>query len=352
MTQSTTEEWLALVVSDVDEGVLRGLAGVDALRTALPTVMVDITLTNTSDVAILSWRWDIWHNGVRPSRNIQAAVRIAKRLQIQYLLIDCLAIDQTLEEDQLIGHVMSFSALYSKLRVLAAYDMEGEAYANTLRRPWIVSEIKAMVKNPNRIFYVGHGIYRRDRQLIREYFKYIGWQSSSTALRLLFGAIEMKCHSDFKFLMPLYARLLSKAYEQMSRNDYLLTVALLCVGVKPCSNLEAWDITTLSFDQYSIRNYRRWASWGKPSCLYDLYLGNTEVGCWKYKYDRQHGHQHQSRLECTQSTERAIFTALGLDEAEWEEFVANEADRQAFLFPPDIDKRENLELDCFVSEGI
>jgi hypothetical protein len=70
MTHCTTDKWLALVVNDVDEEVLRGLAGVYAMRSALPTVWVTISVTEDfsdtkpSDIAVLSWRWDIWHDGV------------------------------------------------------------------------------------------------------------------------------------------------------------------------------------------------------------------------------------------------------------------------------------------------
>jgi hypothetical protein len=140
-------------------------------------------------------------------------VRIAKQLSIQYLFIDCLAIDQNLEDDQLLGQIVSFSSFYSKLRVIAAYGMEGEEYANTLHRPWIFSEIRTMVKNRYRVTYAGHIIDESSKDRITKGFLYIGWDSSFTSVapRLLFGETEMKCHSDFKFLLPLYARLLSKA---------------------------------------------------------------------------------------------------------------------------------------------
>jgi hypothetical protein len=352
-------------VNDVDEEVLRSLAGIDKMRSVLPIVLVDTSLTDTREVAILSWRWDILHNGVsQPSRNIQAAVHIAKQLGFRCLLIDCLAIDQTWKEDQLIGQVTSFSALYRKLPVIAAYDMNGEDYPNTMRRPWILSEIRNMAMIPNQVVYAGHirgggcleriifggHAKRRYRWPLAEEFIELAWKSSfiSTALRLLFGVIDMQCISDFKFLMPLYARVLNKAYERMGQNDYLLTVALLCLSNTRYSNSEEdWDITTLSFNQYSLRKYTGEGKWSSSWIVSDLYPGNTKAGCWRSRCSRFLG-VYQTHFEPAQSTERAIFTTLGLMGVEWKEFVANEADRHAFLFPPHKIECKNLKIQHFV----
>ncbi|EPE36579.1 hypothetical protein GLAREA_08742 [Glarea lozoyensis ATCC 20868] len=333
MAQDNASKWLALVVNDVDEVVLHGLAGVDAMRSTLPMTMIDTSTVEISKLAILSWRWDIWHDGeLRPSRNILADVRVAKHYGIEYIFIDCLAIDQTLDEHQLMEQVLSFSKMYQRLPVIAAYDMKGEDYVNTMRRPWIMSETRALIKNPYRIIYAGHETDRSDHEQINDMVE-ISWQSTflSTALLLLFGEITMKCLSDFKFIMPFYARVLTKAFEQMSRNDYLLTIALLCAVDKAYERNEGghnrdgedWNISNLDFDQYSLRVHGKPVSW----TMMELYLMGTYVGLFIYHREL---HQHSVEILTDQTTARTIFTTLGLEGAEWEDFMANESEREQF----------------------
>jgi hypothetical protein len=45
---------------------------------------------------------------------------------------------------------------------------------------------------------------------------------------VLVEAVGMSFISDFKYIIQAYSHVLSVAYEQMERGDYLLTTAILC----------------------------------------------------------------------------------------------------------------------------
>jgi hypothetical protein len=100
----------------------------------------------------------------------------------------------------------------------------------------------------------------------------------------------------------------------MGRNDYLLTVALLSVYVVGYGDSENWDITTLGFNQYSLRDCTEQDKGDSTGTGSALYLGDTKVGYWQYEYDDDIEERMLS-FGSTESTERAIFTALGLERA-------------------------------------
>ncbi|KAK4165231.1 hypothetical protein QBC43DRAFT_316308 [Cladorrhinum sp. PSN259] len=261
--------------------------------------------------------------------------RRQKKMGIRYLLIDCLAINQELGGDELIGHVVSFSTLYEKLPVIAAYDMKGEEHVDTTCRPWITSEIRAWVKNPNRIIYASHMNsvpYLRLR--VKPAIRWV-WHTtfSETALGILFGQVGMTCLSDFKYLMPPYAQLLSMAFARMCRDDYLLTIALLSEAHRSTNSIATrvmMDIWECTFDQYNVREYTGGLETRRGEEAFDVYLGDTKVAYWICGFSL-HTSREWTKLYTLPDTERSICKAIGLADAEWEEFAAKEEDRRDFL---------------------
>ncbi|KAE8135491.1 hypothetical protein BDV38DRAFT_252434 [Aspergillus pseudotamarii] len=63
----------------------------------------------------------------------------------------------------------------------------------------------------------------------------------------------MKSVCDFKFTIPPYAPVLSTAYEKMSRNNYLLTVVLLCQVHTQPGHIFRWDVQEMVYRQYTFR---------------------------------------------------------------------------------------------------
>jgi hypothetical protein len=141
-------QWRALVVDQVNEKDLFNRVGTDD---DLPLQTVSVPKeTDRSKVAVLSWRWDgkyrIWG-----SRNVASAVVQAKRSGFQYLFIDAISIDQTLQGDELVHEIISFSKLYTTIPVIAAWGGDGGDIRKTMRRPWIMSEAKLISRNRARL---------------------------------------------------------------------------------------------------------------------------------------------------------------------------------------------------------
>ena len=141
MKRST--EMQALEINKVDESALTlGTAEHDASGSGLPTRRVRLPFDDPSQVAVLSWRWDVdERTGV--SRNLASAICQAKQMGVRYLFIDFVSIDQELRGDELLREVVAFSALYRCLPVIAAYDKDGDNFRMTMRRPWILSEARS-----------------------------------------------------------------------------------------------------------------------------------------------------------------------------------------------------------------
>jgi hypothetical protein len=194
MTQAVSE-WLALDVKDIDEKkLLPDVIGKDGVQPHLPTQMVKIPFDNFDQVAVVSWRWD-GDLQTKGSRNIASVIRVAKQRGIRYLFIDIISIDQKLPPSDLIAQVATFSTLYTKITVLAAYDMIGDDWRrlhSTVRRPWILNEIRLFQQNSGRIFYVGHA--RQGSTIIGEY-------GDSGFSKTTFSDKDPHKDSYFKFLL-------------------------------------------------------------------------------------------------------------------------------------------------------
>ena len=55
-------------------------------------------------------------------------ILVAKKVEVQYLFVDIISIDQQLKSDALIEQVMEFSTLYTSIPVIVAYDLEATLY--------------------------------------------------------------------------------------------------------------------------------------------------------------------------------------------------------------------------------
>lgn len=370
MTQAVSE-WLALDVKDIDEKkLLPDVIGKDGVQPHLPTQMVKIPFDNPDKVAVVSWRWD-GDLQTKGSRNIASVVRVAKQRGIQYLFIDIISIDQKLSPSDLIAQVAAFSALYTKITVLAAYDLEEQKVSGmmyTVFRPWILNEMRLFRQNPGRIIYAGHcdqGSFLVKSDYIRSkrydedayptdicphfamLFDLVCNSSFAASIAgVLSGEIGMSFVSDFKYIIPAYSHIVSVSYGQMERNDYLLTIAILCcnfqyLGTTFLSQTSEGLIPTLNYSRYSFRMVPDEAGVSDESKTiwkYEIALDGTPVAQWT---DRSHEDKRFRicTFHPTQGNERTIFKALGLADSDYKDFVATEEARLACL---QVDNRKEI----------
>ncbi|KAH8629466.1 hypothetical protein IG631_16723 [Alternaria alternata] len=363
MTQAVSE-WLALDVKDIDEKkLLPDVIGKDGVQPHLPTRMVKIPFDNPDQVAVVSWRWD-GDLQTKGSRNIASVIRVAKQRGIRYLFIDIISINQKLPPSDLIAQVAAFSTLYTKIKILAAYDLEEKEASDmmfTVFRPWISNEMRLLRQNPDRIVYAGHsrqgsrlmdsslvdssGLYDKDSYPTDSCPHFVAllnfvWTTSFAASigGVLSGEIGMSDISDFKYIIPAYSHIISVAYEQMVRNDYLLTIAIFCsnfreTGTSFLSKASERLIPTLKYSRYSFRIVPDDS--GVPDDLgtiwvYEIALDGTPVADWTDR--RNEGNDYRvCKFHASQGSERVIFEALGLADSDYEKFVATEEARFACL---------------------
>lgn len=226
----------------------------------LPMVNLDIAKAGaTAGMAIASWRWDV-AGPDQFSMNVAAAVCAAIQRGHSYLLLDLVSIDQ--RSDTLAQDVQHFGRYYGKLPVIAAYDVPGEAnWLMTMRRPWIFSEVRATHGNENPITYASHQTdqggessfgyaHMLDRVLHTSY--------TSTLLLLLFGYVGMTDLADLKYIIPGHLRIAEACHHSMSRNDYLLTLAILGhtftddFGFNVLNDLAEMDLRLPCFERYRL----------------------------------------------------------------------------------------------------
>jgi hypothetical protein len=152
-------EFCAIEIDRIDpDSISLGASRADTGPSMLPTSVVRLPVGDPSAVAVLSWRWDVL-DGTRSSRNASLAIAQAARMGVRHLFMDVVSIDQGLRGAELMRAVVEFSALYSRIPVLAAYDQVGlgkQGWTRIMRRPWILREARAFRANPNPIVYVGH----------------------------------------------------------------------------------------------------------------------------------------------------------------------------------------------------
>jgi hypothetical protein len=151
------------------------------------------------------------------------------------------------------------------------------------------------------------------------------WRTSytHTILGVLCREIDMYRVSDLKFILPEYAMVLTAAHEQMSRNDFLLTAAILThVHAKDFKVNASSDIARVQFDKY----LRSEAPGGTYDSNQDMFLGDTKVTTWRDHYNLATNHHH-CYLEPVPEAERIIFSALGLSEVAYRDYALCERQR-------------------------
>jgi hypothetical protein len=137
--------------------------------------------------------------------------------------------------------------------------------------------------------------------------------------------------SDFRFILPEFERVLTAAHQQMSRNDYLLTAAILTSAYAKDSKVNASsDIEPLSFVRYS----RRAAPGGTYDTNQDILLDGKQVATWFHHYNMATSNHH-CRLEAQKDAERSIFEALGLSKTEYEQYAGRREQRRLSLQLPE-----------------
>jgi hypothetical protein len=344
-------ELYALEISEVDEDCLTfSIPGRATPGIELPVSRTQLPVDDISKVAVLSWRWDL-DERTGASANVSAAIHLAKQRGIQRLFLDKVSIDQGLSGDALLEQVVAFSTLYKDLPVIAAYDNTTESFRFTMRRPWLVSEARSFRTNPHRVTYVGHkgqGTHRDDfdsyvgSNPLREASRYeFGdmleriWRSSftHTILGVLCEEIGMCTVSDFRFILPEFERALTAAHEQMGRNDYLLTAAILTNAYAKDSKVNASsDIEPLNFVRYT----RSAAPGGTYDTNQDIFLDGKKVATWLHHYNMATSNHH-CRLETQKGAERLIFEALGLSKGEYKRYTRREEARRLSLQLPEDD---------------
>ena len=329
-------EWSALVVDEISEHDLNRVAESGYTTwTDLKTRTVQVTSENSSKVAVLSWRWNTDETG-RLSRNIWAALRLARQLGFHHLFVDVVSIDQRLAGSNLLREVLAFTDLYKTIPVIAAYDKIESDFLRTMRRPWIANEVMACRYNPTRIIYAGHddqGVVHGPRSFhplwvdvlpveLKEFAfaRMVSriWRTGlcPSIIGVLEGSIGMHTISDLRFLMPEHSEILTIAFETMSQNDYLLTAAILSQIGWDKTPLEdspepfyffPWDFFNkrVKFDRYTIISTHI----SDKYTLLNFALDDVIIAKWDHKHNDYLEYENIF-LHVEENAEKVIFKAL------------------------------------------
>jgi len=198
----------------------------------VPTCVVDDPALHADKAAALTWRWDR-HPRTGRSRNLALALKYAQEQGIEYLFVDCVSIDQTLPRELLLAAVAGLANLYASIPAIAAYDEEHTAmsdWTRTLRRPWILSEIRAFSRNPTRVTYVGYRYGSKEQRSLSFANAVSALRDGGYAdcvLEILFGTVGMTDIADFAAILLEFNEPVSQCYTELTRADYLLAVFLL-----------------------------------------------------------------------------------------------------------------------------
>ncbi|KAJ8115855.1 hypothetical protein OPT61_g2585 [Boeremia exigua] len=335
--------WFALIVNNVSKDDLNQVADSGYMWKKLSHQLVHLNGQKPSEIAVLSWRWDT-DEGSHPSRNLWNALCLAKELGFRYLFVDVISVDQSLTGTDLLNEVFAFTELYKTIPVIVAYDRYDTDILLTMRRPWITNEILALRENPTRVIYAGHndqGVVHGPapfhpnwvdilpHKLRGTAFAYMVnriWRSGlcPSIIQLLTGENSMHTISDLKFLMPEHSEMLSTACDTMSRNDYLLTAAIL--------GQVGWDRTPLEdtpesgfgwhffqnqvFERYTVVEVVCTEKW----TLLDFVLNGVRVARWDHMHNRYHMVENY-RLHVEEDAERVLYGALMPPKFDFEDWV-------------------------------
>ncbi len=344
----------------------------------LPTASVTFPFRDVDRVAILSYRWD-YHPELQVSRNLEVAICQAKRMGLNYLLMDRLSIDQNLTDEQLAQEIIAYATLYEMLPVICAYDevgIEKFKFHLNMRRLWIMRELKALFVNHTKAVYVGHipdqgthsekgSTYLDGAKYDFEHVLHNIWASTyaRSILYLLDGQIGMTEISDLRYIMPEHRAVLDVAYKTMSRNDYLLTAAILAqVFARDPQTPEEngdhvyapqeyrlnsdQDMWTSSYERYS----RGGATQIHEETSTDILLDGRKVATWAFWDNWYTGNSH-AKLIPAQDAERTVFERLGLTESDYLQYKSREEMRwEAMKTKWGEDVPKNLQIDVVLMQ--
>lgn len=210
---------------------LMTMGGVGLSSLPVETAMPSVGLRET---CILSWKWDV-RQETGASKNLALAVLLAIELRYKYLMLDKLALQQSLDPPQLLAEVHRFSKYYARLPVIAAYDLDRQSMAEwsqSLRRPWILSEIRNYVRNPTVVHYVGfrHTMDNPRNVCLADEMSDIRKRGlSSGILHYLSGTDFIHDYRDLVYVHSEFAPLLSRAATELSKSDFLAFCLLIII---------------------------------------------------------------------------------------------------------------------------
>lgn len=237
---------------------LKNGGGLQASR--LPTTELDRGALDPDQAAVVSWRWDLTPDG--SSLNLAAAVCAAQQAGRRYLLFDLVSVSQDQHKNKLIEDIANLGELFSSLPVFAAYDEVGVAdWLQTMRRPWLFFEARAFHRNNQKLTYVSHQRQQGGKTSFgfRHMLRRV-WTTNytSTVLLVLADRTGIGELSDFVHIIPHHRDLLTAAHRQLTRNDFLLTAAILCQvfyddgRFHVASNDPSLDLSGIAFDRYAF----------------------------------------------------------------------------------------------------
>jgi hypothetical protein len=230
--------------------------------------------------------------------------------------------------------------------VIAAYDDPAASTSTswfwTMRRPWILCEVRALRANPHRVHYVGYLPHQGTHddgpvgygELPIARFNFVhmlqrAWDSSFThsILGVLCGQIGMHSPSDLRFIMPEHAGVLAAAHEQLSCNDLLLLAGVLSKVGAPNSKVNAEaDIATVALERLQLRP----AEGGTYDNNRDILFDGERIARWRNHYNMATSNPH-SYLESAPDAERIVFRLLGLSEADYLQYAGRSEQRPRSL---------------------
>jgi hypothetical protein len=311
----------------------------------LPTASIALDHQNIEEVAILSWRWDVDPRS-DSSRNVYVACQEAVRQGVRYLLLDKVTVNQGLAARDMLGERLAFSRLYQELPVIVAYDymdpeeveltaqvhgervVLGSKMSRIMRRPWIYYEVQLYGSNPTRVTYVGYlpGLGCDEH---RGFLRMVeGVRESSlcqTVLYTLSGTVGMYDVADFCIMLPQYFDLLTKARHRFTRDDYLLTAALLTGKDQNSRINNDQSILRIAFDKFRVSE--SYVPEDLPVTQdyytrYDIYLGNDVVGRWQTRHKLYPFGDLRVWLTVESNTENLICEYLGISKPPVDEHVS------------------------------
>lgn len=297
----------------------------------------------TDPVAVVSWRWDR-DAATGRSRNVALALKHAAEAGIDYLVLDLVSIDQTLPTHDLLQSVVGLANLYASIPVIAAYDLERASVKRrdrTLERPWILSEMRALSRNPTTVTHVGFRQAPRELSFANEVSVARSSGYAACVFEVLSGRVEMFEVADFRHILAEFTDAVAACYSALPRPDYLLAVFLLTACYERHQNVERrgrkvdygfrLDVHDPGFERLGLTRFSVGPYDGRTGSYewaHTLRLDGRPVAISRGKmtssYDR-------NWIEIPQGAEDRIFDVVGLDARARRAYKTRSGLRTAFL---------------------